>query len=401
MSTEWSASKLKTWHRCHRKFFYEHVLNLGGGTSDIADFGTAFHRRCENRLREAMGLPPEPDIALPDPYEQARLDALWAGYEARWDDSSWRVLGAEVPFAYELAGHTITSHKGFDGLIQTTDGRVAVVEHKTTGSDASPGSSYVERLALDVQCSVYVDAAAALGYGDVDVLYDVAARPKHERKLATPVEDRTFTQGKGCKVCGGKARGTQGSGKRVVPTARLVIVAGTEVDFIDDTYEDAMWFENRRDAQDALGSGEVEGRHLGALKVRPPLSQYAIVQRVDSDCPACNGSGWEEAPRLHANQRDRDETPEEFFDRIVADVAARPDDFYTRTTVTRTEAQKERARASIIDTVKLARIAEAADLFPMNDHACFTFGSRCFYWSACNGIDDINDRNRFPLRSKT
>lgn len=393
MSDDWSASRIKAWHRCPRRYKHEHLDGIGGGASDIADFGTAFHRRCENRLREAMSLFPEPDIALADPYEQARLDALWAGYEARWDDSSWRVLGAEVPFAYELAGHTVTSHKGFDGLVQTADGRVAVVEHKTTGSDISAGASYYERLSLDVQCSIYIDAAAALGYGDVDVIYDVVARPRHERKLATPTDDRTFTQGKGCKVCGGKAKGVKGTGYRV---GALTV---EWVGMVAEAPGVRLTIEHDRAANEWLWTMSAPDRSSSGIVFTEEQARSAAVD-VLNECSACHGSGWEEAPRLHANQRDRDETPEEFFERIVADIAARPDDFFTRTTVTRTEAQKDRARASVLDTIKLARLAEVLDVFPMNDQACFAFNTRCFYWSACNGIDDIADRNRFPLRTK-
>jgi len=350
--TEWSASKLKSWHRCPRRYHHEHILGLDTGTSDRADFGTAFHRHCENRLLAAMDRPTLPDIILADPFEQARLDALWAGYEARWtEDSTWRVLGAEVEFRYELGGHIVTSHKGMDGLIQEADGRTLVLEHKTTGMDTAVGSSYYERLALDVQVSTYMDAAVSLGYEPAGVLYDVAARPRHERKLATPVEDRTLTKGKGCKVCGGKPSGVQGSGKRITSKG-----------------------------------------------CTPAVANDPCPGCPACECPACGGLGWEEAPRLHKGQRDTDETPDEFYARVVEDIASRPDDYYTRVVVTRTEADMQRARASILDTIKLARIAEVTDTYPMNDSSCFAFNSRCPFWLACVGVDDINDRNRFPLK---
>lgn len=57
-------------------------------------------------------------------------------------------------------------------------------------------------------------------------------------------------------------------------------------------------------------------------------------------------------------------------------------------------------RADLLDTIKLARAAEVFDVFPRNGDACHQYGTRCFYWTACVGQDDINDRIRFPLRSK-
>lgn len=351
MIDRWSASKLKAWHRCARRFKHEHVLGLATPASDIADFGTAFHRRAENRLLAAMDAPRLPPVTLPDLYETARLDALWNGYEVRWgNDDQWRVLGAETHFEFELGGHVVSGY--LDGLVQdTSDGKVYALEHKTTGSDTSGGATYWDRLALDTQVSVYIDAVTTLGLDCAGVIYDVVSRPRHERKLATPENDRTYTKGKGCKVCGGKASGVRGSGRRITPTS-----PGPHV----------------HDA-DVLCSG--------------------------CWCPACTGTGWEEAPRLHANQRDADETPDAFLARIVEDIAERPDDFYTRQIVVRTEAQKERGRQSILDTIKLARLSEVLDLFPMNDAACFAYNSKCPFFDACTGAADINDRNRFPLRT--
>ncbi len=396
----WSANRIKTWHRCPRKFHNSYILGLGEPSTPTTDFGSVGHERLEERLLNMQdpALPKPTMHFLSDPYEVARMTALLTGYEVRWagDVEQYIVLGVEVPFEFELGGHVFQGK--MDGLVQRkADGRVLILEHKFTGSDVSPGSNYFEKLALDVQCSIYIDAAAALGYGDVDVLYDVVAKPKHERKLATPEADRTMTKGRGCKVCGGKASGVQGSGKRKnAPTV-------------------GEW------AQDAKGDWRVSGdgwdllaRDCGGYwlwKAEAPDASHG--DHVDTEaeakegainaltmCPACQGYGWEEAPRLHANQRATDETPDEFHDRVLAEIAARPDDFFSRTLVTRTEAQKVRGRASILDTIKLARLAEVVDAFPMNDSACFAYNTRCPYLSACQGVDDINDRNRFPLRSK-
>lgn len=397
----WSANKLKTWHRCARKFHNNYILGLGEPSTPTQDFGTVGHERLEERLLNMQdpSLPKPTMHFLADPYEVARMTALLAGYEVRWehDAAKYTVLGVEVPFEYELAGHVIQGK--MDGIVQrNADGRVQVMEHKFSGSDVSPGSNYFEKLALDVQCSVYVDAAAALGYGDVDVLYDVVAKPKHERKLATPEADRTFTKGRGCKVCGGKASGVRGDGnRRNMPD---IAWAGSRDSWTADPPGASLVTQPAESGLAVAWSVVTADGARGSGYGKDATSAKCAAVDFLCECPACKGSGWEEAPRLHANQRAEDEIPDEFHDRILADIAARPDDFYSRTLVTRTEAQKQRARASILDTIRLARIAEAADIFPMNDSSCFAYNTRCQFFGSCTGVEDINDRIRFPLRSK-
>lgn len=397
----WSASKLRTWHRCPRKFHNNYILGLGEPSSSTQDFGTVGHHRLEGRLLALLPVPtPQRGfMALAGEYEQSRLDAVLAGYDVRWADDGevYDVLGVEVPFEYELAGSIIQGK--MDAIVQRrSDGRVFIVEHKFTGSDVSPGASYFERLALDVQVSVYVDAALAMGYGQVEVLYDVVTKPRHEPRLATPVEDRTMTQGKGCKACGGKAKeaGTglrpkmptilwvpDGHGNWIASTPGALLTAA-----LDEDGGEWAWTVQIPDAASRSG--------------RAPSDEAARTAAIVelARCPACEGSGWAEAPRLHKGQRDTDETPAEFYNRIVEDIATRPDDYYARPVVARSATDMVRSRASILDTIRLAKVAETFGAFPMNDQSCFAYNSRCAFFGACTGVEDIGDRNRFPLRTK-
>lgn len=213
----WSATRLATFRRCVRLHHYRYVLGLGEPSTDTQEFGKVGHSVLETLLRAQMGdvianavvmqgIP----MDLPDAYEAARLSALIDGYRLRWESTRWEVLGVEVPFEYELAGHIINGR--MDGIVRDlADGRVYVLEHKFTSSDTSPGSAYWERLTLDAQVSIYCDAAAMLGYDCAGVIYDVIGKPALKPKLATPVEKRKMTAGKGCKACGGKA-GVKGLG---------------------------------------------------------------------------------------------------------------------------------------------------------------------------------------------
>lgn len=66
---------------------------------------------------------------------------------------------------------------------------IVVVEHKTTSKAITPGSAYWRRLALDGQCTEYVEAASRLTGEPVDtVIYDVVSVPFIEPYTATPPE---------------------------------------------------------------------------------------------------------------------------------------------------------------------------------------------------------------------
>lgn len=300
----WSATKLKTWHRCARLFSYRYGLGIGEPSTDVTAFGSVGHAYLEHDALTSIGAKPDPVAPLPDAYEQARLQAVLDGYRLRWEGTRWHILGVEVPFSFDLAGHVINGR--MDMLVQDLDdGRDLVVEHKFTSSDASPGSTYWEKLTLDLQASIYLDGASmVLGRPVAGVMYDVIAKPAHKVKRATPPDQRKYT----------KATKTQES-------------------------------------------------------------------------------------RLHANQRETDETPDEFYDRIVAEIAERPSDFYARALVVRTEDELPKMRADILETIKLARIAEMFDVHPRNAEACNRFGSRCWFWDACTSAADINDVIRFPRRA--
>jgi hypothetical protein len=356
-ATRWSASRLATFHACLRKYQLRYLVGLIEPATGPQHYGSGSHRGLEAwllahhdgpdaRLAAALAA-----VNLADPVDAAKARAVLTGYEARWGEVKWRVLAVEVAFSYELDGHIIDGY--IDAIIQDeTDGRVYVVEHKNTTADTSPGSSYWEVLTIDRQVSIYVDAATVLGYDIAGVIYDALARPKHERLMATPLEKRKYTKGKGCKECGGSAGGKRG------------VVQG-------------------------------DGRYHG-----PPPESYETTAAAETPlfCEECKGSGWSEAPRLHEGQRDTDETLEAFEARVMAAIAEKPDAYYQRGIVVRTEDELPKMRADILNTIKLARTCEALDFFPRgNTSACRAYGSTCFFLAICCGSATPDDP-RFARR---
>ena len=342
MSAElYTTSKLKVLRSCLRKYQLRYHVGIRGPESMPMRFGTQGHAALEAWLVAAMnGATPEERLAaaldaitLVDPIERARLVPLIAGYHARWIATPWKVLAVEAEFRYELAGFLVGGK--IDAVVQDeADGRVYVLEHKTAGGDTSHGSAYWEKLRIDTQISIYVDGATALGFDVAGVIYDVLQRPKHEPKLATA--DIKLTQGKGCKLCGGKA-GKPGRG--ATPSGLPCAVC--------------------------FGSGW-----------------------------ARDGE-----PKPYANQRLTDETVEEFTERVAEAICAAPDEFYKRGVVVRTEDELPKMRTDLVDEIKLARAAELFGLFPRNPDACAAWGQLCHMFPICSGAADQDDEIRFPRGS--
>lgn len=133
-----------------------------------------------------------------DPYQLAKAEALLIGYHARWVDDAdrYEVLAVEGEFRTALVNPaTSAESKTFrlggklDGvLLDRTDGRKLVIEHKTSGEDISAGSFYWLRRHMDGQVSIYFDGARATGHDVQGCLYDVIGKPE-QRPSQIPLVD--------------------------------------------------------------------------------------------------------------------------------------------------------------------------------------------------------------------
>lgn len=353
----YTTSRLRAHARCARYHHLRYDLGLADAPGASAAFGTAGHAALEcwygalladrdaNALAEAVEAVEASSL---DPFERARLRVLICGYDARWRDEmdSYDVIAVEQQFRYELDGYQIGGK--VDAIVRRrVDGAVFVVEHKFTGASIGDGESYWDRLAIDTQVSIYVDGAEQLiGEPIAGVIYDVIGRPSQRPLLATPEDKRKYTQGKGCKVCGGKV------GK-----------AGTGV---------------LRLAQGGVVSAD-----------------HAITV-ITKACGTCLGTGWEDAPRLYADQRASDETPEEFELRIGDLVSESPESWFRRGVVVRLDDELPAMRRDLIDRVRLIEISKALRAAPRNPDACVAYGTMCPFFAACAGRASIDDEIRFP-----
>jgi hypothetical protein len=326
---------LEAWYRA-----WAEAPSADDARDDVA--ASALRHDClATRLAAALA---EIDTADISPWDRIKLRVLITAYDARWGGEDWEILAVEVEFDYYLGDRHIGGK--IDAIIRDRkDGRIYVVEHKTTSADASLGAPYWERLTIDTQVSIYIDGAAMLGYDVAGCIYDVLKRPGHEPKLATPPEKREYTKGRGCKRCGGSAKpGAIEKGR-----GSYEVVFGAEVKIVD--------------------------------------------------CDKCAGTGWKknaagvpEAPRLHANQRDTDEDKADFEARLVEEIAERPDEFLLRGPVVRLEHELPGLRQDLLDAIALAETG----LTPRNPDACVYGHSMCTYFPICAGAASADDENQFP-----
>ena len=209
-----TASRLRVFRACPRmhSYMFDRCIRPLAADSSLR-FGTLFHDGVEQWRRARMeGLDPvELGLAAmqarwsaieePDEFEIVRAMELFAGYHLRWQDEPYRWLAVEAEFRFPLVNPDTGRRSPrwmvagkIDGIAEDTrDGSVWLVENKTSSEDISAGSPYWQRLRIDSQLSVYYDGARSLGFDISGVLYDVALRPQHRPKLATPEESRKYT----------------------------------------------------------------------------------------------------------------------------------------------------------------------------------------------------------------
>ena len=320
-----TSSSLKTWRRCPREYRFRYVDLLEPvNQDDVLRFGSLFHVGLEFWWRALMhGLVTDParlvELAIEsmrgvagdfDAYDLARAEELFIAYAVRWADQGFEVLAVEVEFQAPLINpdsgqpsRTFRQAGKIDAIVRRPDGSVWVVEHKTSGEDIAPGSTYWQRLRMDGQVSAYFDGGDALGYEVVGVIYDVAKTPAQRPLEATPVELRKYTKA----------------------TAK-------------------------------------------------------------------------EPSRLYSNQRDADETVDEYRARVRAALVEDPGAYFARGEVVRLESER---REHLMDTWQFASaIRESArtGCAPRNPDGCQRYGRFCSYMPICTGEAAPDDLTRYRVR---
>jgi hypothetical protein len=394
-----SASKFDTLRTCPRLYYFQHVLFLERAqTGGARRFGDLLHVGLEAwwKLAGAGDAPWADPVGAhqaglaairrsamdvrTDPYEHERARRMFNAYALRWEDFEFELLegqrggvAVESWFSVDLRdfdGHVIPGWRmnGKKDGIARFHGVPRIVEHKSTSLSLAVDSAYWEDLRLAMQPSIYLDAAASYLREPVDgVLYDVARKPDIKPPMmATPEAEREYTLGKNCTDCGGSNGGKKGK------------VKGTGVTTIRDP--------------------------LQPEDEKPDLM-------IEAPCGTCGGTGMSEQPKLYARCRDKDETVEEYGERLTAALAAAPDAHYTHTIVRRSEEQLAAARNDVaqaareidghFDTMRRTANDRAHLAWPRNHRACRSqYGRRCDFIEACTQHFDPRSSQLYSIRPK-
>ena len=353
-----TASRLVKFQRCARAHHYRYELGVAPVQSAPAlAFGTAIHAALEAFWRAWMstgyGSTEAAIAALEghplDAFTAAKALVMVSAYCAKYMRLAARseVLAVEREFACPLTDPDtgVTSARWqlagkVDAIIRLPDGRVAIVEHKSSARDASAGSDYRARLTLDAQVGIYFEGAAAMGYAPDLCLYDVLEKPSMEPLTATPAEDRKYTQPKSrvCKECSRK-----------------------------------------KDPKPA-----------------PHWDDVAKVFCTDGHVVTDAGG------RLYANQRDRDETVEEFTERLCAAIEQEPDRYLIQAELVRTDSERADCLRDVCAVVRAIELSRKTGYAPRSAQSCFVHG-RCEYLDACHApsmIDDPYRYRRLPIHQE-
>lgn len=103
----------------------------------------------------------------------------------------------------------------------------------------------------------------------------------------------------------------------------------------------------------------------------------------------------EPVSRLYSNQRETDESPEEFRERVGALIAEAPESYFGRAEIVRLEGELEASRQDVEETALQIRAGSQTGVAPRNPGACFMYGRTCEFVGPCSGVESLDDTEKF------
>jgi RecB family exonuclease len=195
-------SRMSCFRTCPRKHYLRYELGLTPVKDEAPRrVGSAFHA-----LLEAVdkGAPTTVILdQLEDDFEREMVLAMFDGHMVFQGEAEKSIIpqAAELEFDIPLVNPDTGKPTPIwrfcgkiDRIVRIVEGRLAIMEYKTTSRDFSPGAEYWQNLHMDMQLSIYIIAARELGYNIDTVLYDVTRRPALRPLKATPADVRKYTK---------------------------------------------------------------------------------------------------------------------------------------------------------------------------------------------------------------
>jgi len=104
--------------------------------------------------------------------------------------------------------------------------------------------------------------------------------------------------------------------------------------------------------------------------------------------------------RLYANQRELDETADEFHDRLLEAIAADPDKHYQRGEVVRLEDEADEAAADLWMVGRAIRESQLLRRWPRNPGSCIQWSRVCEFFGVCTGAASIEDDTIYETKER-
>ena len=108
---------------------------------------------------------------------------------------------------------------------------------------------------------------------------------------------------------------------------------------------------------------------------------------------------YTKAGALDARQRLTDETPEEFRERVRADISESPAKYFARGPVVRLEHDEKSHAGDMWQTAWMMRESANSGRFPRSPNACERYGRLCDCFDVCSGEASIDDDSRYRTSS--
>lgn len=304
-----TASRARCARACRRQHHLRYVLGYRAARdASTLRFGTLMHAALEAWwLAKQAGHDEGTCLALAlaairnanpdDAFEAAKASVMMVGYHLRWKDEPLTVLAVEQRFEgpllnpatgrpsplWRLAGK-------LDVVVRSPDGRVWLVEHKTSSEDVSAGSDYWKRLKMDGQVSVYFEGGRILGHDVAGCIYDVLLKPAL-KPSQVPVLDEA-----GQKVVldrqGQRVRTAKGGWRQTGDSAEGYVVQ-TRPETVDE-YRERLLEAVSADLPKYFARGEVvrleaelAGHLLDVWQLAAQLREEALAQRYPRNPDAC------------------------------------------------------------------------------------------------------------------
>lgn len=145
--------------------------------------------------------------------------------------------------------------------------------------------------------------------------------------------------------------------------------------------------------------GQVSGYYVGAEAIDYPASKclYDVIRKptikpykaTPEDKRKYNKDG-----SLSKACRENDETPDEWYERLTADIASRPDYYYARIEISRSDNDLMEYLFDMWAVSREISDAQRMNRWSRNPQACSVFGT-CEYFGVCTGEQDIDDVTLF------